>query len=123
MELFVKVVRKIIDSQNLSAVSSFVIADPAPVTNRELEAIIRKHMRQKGTTLPIPLTLMSAILRRSFHSKNARFDLATWGEILGVMGLDTVYEPCDTFHRLGIDPSEHFPEKALEPLIGEALRQ
>jgi hypothetical protein len=38
------------------------------------------------------------------------------------MGLDTVYEPSDTFQRLGIDPSQYSPERSLEPVIREGLR-
>jgi len=122
MNLFVEVVRRIINAGDLPLVSAFVIADPVPVTNRELDAMIRRNL-QKGTTLPVPLTLMSTLLRHSFHSRNPRFDLMTWGEILGVMSLDTVYEPSDTFRRLGIDPLQYAFEKTLGVLIRQALRQ
>jgi len=123
MNLFVEVVRRIIKAQNLPSVSAFLIADPVPVTNRELEAMIRRNLPQKGMILPVPLSLMSTLLRHSFHSANPRFDLLTWGEILGVMGLDTVYEPSDTFQRLGIDPSHYSPNKTIEPLIQQALQE
>lgn len=123
MNLFVEVVRRIILAKDLPSVSTFVIADPAPVSNRELELMIRRNLPQKATTLPVPLALMSTLLRNSFHSKNPRFDLATWGEILGVMSLDTAYEPSDTFERLGIDPSQYRSDRTLEPLIQQALLQ
>jgi nucleoside-diphosphate-sugar epimerase len=123
MNLFVEVVRRIIKAKDLPSVSAFVIADPVPVTNRELEAMIRRNLPLRSVSVPIPSTFMSTVLRHSFHSRNPRFDLLTWGEVLGVMGLDTVYEPSDTFRRLGIDPSQYSSDKTLEPLIQQALRQ
>jgi nucleoside-diphosphate-sugar epimerase len=122
INLLVEVVRRIIKADDLPSGSAFVIADPVPVTNRELEVMIRRNLPQKGRTLPVPLILMSTLLRHTFHSANPRFDLLTWGEVLGVMGLDTVYEPSDTFRRLGIDPSQYSPERSLEPVIQEGLR-
>jgi nucleoside-diphosphate-sugar epimerase len=123
MNLFIEVVRRIMHAKDLPPLSTFVIADPSPVSNRELEVMIRRNLVQKASTLPLPLALLSTLLRHSFHSKNPRFDLATWGEILGVMSLDTAYEPSDTFERLGIDPSQYGSDKTLEPLIQQALHQ
>jgi nucleoside-diphosphate-sugar epimerase len=123
MSLFVEVVRRIILAEDLPPVSTFVIADPVPVTNRELEAMIRRNLPREAATLPVPLALVSTLLRKTFHSKNPRFDLVTWGEILGVMSLDTAYEPSDTFERLGIDPSQYRFDRTLEPLIQQALLQ
>lgn len=121
MNLFVEVVRRIVNADDLPPLSTFVIADPVSVTNRELEVMIRRNLPKKGITLPVPLTFLGSLLRHSFHSTNPRLDLLTWGEILGVMSLDTVYEPSDTFKRLGINPSQYPPEKTLEPLIHQAL--
>lgn len=121
--LLLDVVSRIIDTEDLPPISTFLIADPVPVTNRELEAMIRGNLRKKSTTLPVPLTLLSTLLRHSFHARNPRFDLVTWGEVLGVMDLDTVYETSDTFRRLAIDPSQYSPDKTLEPLIQQALQQ
>jgi nucleoside-diphosphate-sugar epimerase len=123
MNLFIEVVRRIILARNLPPVSTFVIADPSPISNRELEVMIRRNLQKKATTLPLPLGFMSTLLRNSFHSKNPRFDMATWGEILGVMSLDTAYEPSDTFERLGIDPSQYRSDRMLEPLIQQELLQ
>lgn len=121
--LLLEVVSRIIDLSDLPPVSTFVIADPQPITNRELEAMIRQNVQTKGVTLPFPLTLPSAVLRHSFHTKDPHFDLATWGEVLGVMDLNTVYETSDTFRQLAIDPSQYTAEKTLEPLIRQALLQ
>lgn len=121
--LLLEVVRRIIELRDLPPVSAFVVADPAPITNRELEAMIRQHLQKRSVTLPVPLTLPSAVLRHSFHAKNPRFDLATLGEVLGVMDLDTVYETSDTFRRLAIDPSQYSVTKTLEPVIQQALLQ
>jgi nucleoside-diphosphate-sugar epimerase len=123
VNLFVEVVRRIIEAEDLPSGSTFVIADPVPVTNRELEAMIRRNLPQSGMTLPVPLTLIRALLRHTIHSKSPRFDLQTWGEVLGVMGLDTIYESSDTFRRLGIDPSQYSLEGSLESVIQEGLRK
>lgn len=123
IRLLLEVTSRIIDAGDLPPISSFVIADPVPVTNRELEAMIRRNLRKKTTTFPFPLSLPSILLRHSFHAQNPRFDLMTWGEVLGVMDLDTVYETSETFQRLAIDPSKYSPDKTLEPLIRQALEQ
>lgn len=121
--LLLEVVSRIINLRDLPPVSAFVIADPVPITNRELEAMIRRNLQRKSVTLPFPLTLPSSVLRHSFHAKNPLFDLTTWGEVLGVMNLDTVYETSDTFRRLAIDPSQYSSDKTLGPLIRQALLQ
>ncbi len=61
-------------------------------------------------------------MRHSFHSKNPKIDLVTWGEILGVMNLDTVYDPTKTFELLGIDPSLYSRDNTLDRLIKEAFQ-
>jgi hypothetical protein len=123
IRLLLEVASRIIDAGGLPPVSTFVIADPVPATNRELEAMIRRNLQKRTTILPFPLSLPSILLRHSFHARNPHFDLMTWGEVLGVMDLDTVYETSDTFQRLAIDPSKYSPDKTLEPLIRQALEQ
>ena len=65
---------------------------------------------------------MSRLFRLSFRSKNPKLDLPTWGEILGVLNLDTVYDPFETFRLLEIDPAEYSLERTLLPMIQEALQ-
>jgi len=74
-------------------------------------------------TLPMPVGWMSTLLQHSFHSRNPKLDFRTWGEIFGVLNLDTAYDPSGTFRLLGIDPSQFSLEKTLEPLIKEAFQQ
>jgi nucleoside-diphosphate-sugar epimerase len=119
--LFVEVVRRVIQQKELRHLSCLVVADPYTVTNRELETLIRRHVSKKSVTLPLPVALVSTPLRWSFHSRTPKLDLRTWGEILGVLNLDTVYDPFDTFRLLGIDPSEYSLDKTLQPLIEEAF--
>src|SRR5208282_1963818 len=118
--LLVEVVRRVIQKKDLPQLSSLVVADPYTVTNRELEMMIRRHLTNKGVTLPVPVALMSMPLRLSFHSKNPKLDFPTWGQILGVLNLDSVYDPFETFRLLGIDPAEYSLDKTLLPLIREA---
>ena len=74
------------------------------------------------TPLPVPAPWLSTLLRHACHATNPRLDLATWGEIFGVLHLDTVYDPCETFRLLAIDPAQYSREKTLQPLIQRALQ-
>jgi nucleoside-diphosphate-sugar epimerase len=123
MNLLVEVVRRVIGQNHLPHLSCLVVADPYTVTNRELETMIRRHLRQTSVTLPIPVGWISAALRHFFHSRNPKWDLRTQGEIFGVLNLDTVYDPFETFLLLGIEPSQYSLEKTLQPLIEEAFQQ
>jgi nucleoside-diphosphate-sugar epimerase len=120
IDLLVEVVRHVIQ-EDPPELTSLVVADPFTVTNRELETMIRRHAPKKSATLPLPVPLVSTLLRLSLHSRSPRLDLRTWGEIFGVLNLDTVYDPFETFRLLGIDPSEYSLGKTLQPLIEEAL--
>jgi len=122
MRVLIEVVRRVIHHQNLPDMSCLVVANPYTVTSRELEAMIRRHLTKKSLTLPIPVPLVSRLFRLSFHSRIPKLDLPTWGEILGVLNLDTVYDPFETFRLLEIDPAEYSLEKTLLPLIQEALQ-
>jgi hypothetical protein len=65
---------------------------------------------------------MSTLLQHSFSSTNPRLDLKTWGDIFGVLHLDTVYDPAETFGLLGIDPLQYSIERTLKPFIQQALQ-
>ncbi len=124
LNLLKDVTRRVVEQyDHLPDLSSLVVADPYTVTSRELEEMIRRHLRQKAVTMPIPAPLMSALLRHSFHSRNPKLDLRTWGDIFGVFHLDTVYDPSETFRVLGIDPSQYLLERTLLPLIQRALQE
>lgn len=122
LNILVDVVRRILERDDLTNLSHLVVADPYTVTSRELEGMIARYLRQKSRTLPVPAPLMSALLRHTFHCKNPKYDLRTWGDIFGVFHLDTVYDPFETFRILGIDPSQYALDRTLEPLIRQALR-
>jgi nucleoside-diphosphate-sugar epimerase len=122
LNLLVEVARRAIEQgDDLPHLSCLVAADPYTVTNRELEAMILQYLPRKSRSFPVPLPLMSTLLRHSFHSRNPRLDLRTWGEIFGVLHLDTAYDPFETYHLLGIDPSRYSLDKTLKPLIQQAL--
>jgi nucleoside-diphosphate-sugar epimerase len=123
MDLLAAVVSRIAEHDGLPHLSCFIVADPYTVTNRELDMMIRENLGTKSMTLPLPVGWVSAVLQHSFHSKNPRLDWKTWGEIFGVLNLDTAYDPFETFRVLGIDPSQYSLEKTLRPLIRESLRQ
>lgn len=124
MNLLVEVASRVVErSDRLPDQSSFVVADPYTVTNRELDDIVRKHVPRKGMTLPIPVSLFSSLLGCTFHSINPKLDLRTWGEIFGVLALDTAYDPSDTFRDLDIDPAQYSLDRTLLPLIQRTLQQ
>jgi nucleoside-diphosphate-sugar epimerase len=120
--LLVDVVRRILAMSHLRHLSRLVVADPYTVTNRQLEMMLRQYLPRKGTTLRIPVPLISTLLRYSFHSRNPRLDMRTWGEIFGVLNLDTAYDPSETFGLLGLDPAQYSLEKTLQPSIREGLQ-
>jgi hypothetical protein len=122
MDLLAEVARRAIAHRDLPDRSALVVADPYTVTNTELEALTRAGRPSAGLTLPLPLPLMSRLLRSTFHSTIPRFDLRTHGEILGVLHMDTVYDPSETMRLLGIDPADYAREKTLHPIVAEALR-
>jgi nucleoside-diphosphate-sugar epimerase len=122
MNLLADVARRIINRrESVPNLSTWVVADPYTVTNRELEAMIRSALQKKYYPLPLPVHWISALLRYTFHSRNPKLDLKTWGEIFGVLAMDTVYDPEETFRLLEIDRSQYTVEKTLQPLICEAL--
>jgi nucleoside-diphosphate-sugar epimerase len=122
MSLLVEVTRRVIERNHLLHLSCLVVADPYTVTSRELEAMIVHYSPNRALPLPIPVSWMSTLLRHSFHSKIPKLDLATWGEIFGVLHLDTAYDPFDTFRLLEIDPGQYSLEKTLQPLIQQAFQ-
>ena len=121
INLLAEVARRVINNDNLPQSTTLVVADPYTITNREMETIIRRHLRRKTVVIPLPLPWMSSIFRHSIRSTNPRFDLVTQGEILGFMNLDSVYDPSETCSLLGIDPSHYSFERTLEPVIREGL--
>ncbi len=122
LEILVEVVRRAIAGDGLPNLSSLVVADPYTVTSRELEEMIVRHLQRPARTVPIPSSLMSALLRVSFHSTNAKYDLKTWGDIFGVFHLDTEYDPSETFRLLGMDPSQYSLDRTLQPFIQQAMQ-
>ena len=122
MDLVADVARRVIQRDDLPNLSHLVVADPYTVTNRELEAMIRRALRKRSIHLPLPAHWMSTLLRYTFHSRNPKVDLKTIGEILGVMACDTVYDPSETFRLVGIDPSQYSMEKTLQPLMAKLLK-
>lgn len=122
MDLLVEVARRVIEQDALPQASHLVVADPYTVTSRQLEEIIRRYLPQKAMTLPLPTPWISRPLQMTFHSRNPKFDLRTWGEIFELMHFDTEYYPWTTYELLGIDPAKYALEKTLEPLIRQALK-
>jgi nucleoside-diphosphate-sugar epimerase len=124
MNLLADVARRIIlHRKSVPNLSTWVVADPYTITNRELEATIRSALRKKYVPLPLPVHWISALLKHTFHSRHPKLDLKTWGEIFGVLAMDTVYDPEETFRLFGIDPPEYTIEKTLQSLIREDLNK
>jgi len=123
LSLLMEVARRVVEqSHKLARLNRLVVADPYTVTSQELEELIRGHLTQKARTVPVPSTLMSTLLRRSFPSSNPKLDFRTWGDIFGVFHLDTVYDPSETFGLLGIDPSQYAMERTLLPFMQQSFQ-
>jgi nucleoside-diphosphate-sugar epimerase len=117
-----EVARRVIEQRDrLADLSRFIVADPITVTNRELEGLVHRYLRKKSISVPVALGLVSGLLTHTFHSSRPKFDLKTWGEIVGVLNMDSAYDPSDTYRILGIDPADYGVDKMLEPLIQQAL--
>ncbi len=123
VNLFAEAVHHVIYNGGLPQSTTLVVADPYTVTNRELEEMIRRHLRRRTVTLPLPLSMMSTFLRHSIRARNPMFDWVTRGEIFGLMNLDSVYDPFETFNMLGMDTSRYSLERSLEPVIQKGLQE
>src|SRR5262249_5799935 len=64
INLLVEATRRAIERSHLLHLSSLVVADPYTVTSRELEAMIARFSPKRPMAWPIPVTWMSALLRR-----------------------------------------------------------
>ncbi len=122
MDLLAEVARRAIARGDLPNATCLVVADPYTVTNSDLEDLTRPAARRPAVPVPLPLPWMSALLRLSPRSRHPRFDLRTQGEIFGVLHMDTVYDPSETFRLLDIDPAGYGIERTLRPVVAEALR-
>ncbi len=122
LDLLADVVCRVIRHEGLPNLSTFVVADPYTVTNRELETTIRVYQKRKGIPVPLPTHWLGALLRCIFHSANPRLDFRTMGQILGVLASDIVYDPSETYELLEIDPECYTIEKTLLPAIVESLK-
>ena len=93
-----------------------VLADPFFLTNADLaEAVQSVHGAR--VTLPFPAALAGSILRLFPRSTSPRLDLRTWGEILGILALDTVYDPAETYRLLAIEPARFARARTWERLV------
>jgi nucleoside-diphosphate-sugar epimerase len=122
LDLLAEVVRRVIARPELPHLTALVVADPYTVTNRELERLTRPARRRRTVPVPLPLPALGALLRRSPRARRPALDLRTRGEILGVLHMDTVYDPTETFALLGIEPGSWSLERTLGPVLAEALR-
>lgn len=123
MDLVVEAARRIIAQKGrLMHLTALIIADPYTVTNRELEEIIARYAPRQKVRVPVSLPLVTGILQHSIRSRHAKLDLHTWGDIFGVLNLDTVYDPSETFSILGIDPANYPLESTLLPVIKKLIQ-
>jgi nucleoside-diphosphate-sugar epimerase len=91
------------------------VADPFAVTNAEISALLTERFGA-AWRVPFPAGAAGSVLRRLPRSSSPRFDLATWGEILSILALDTVYDADDAFRVLGLDPDLFSRERTWEKL-------
>jgi nucleoside-diphosphate-sugar epimerase len=123
LDILVEVARRVIAANDrIPNFSRLVVADPFTVTSQELDGLIEHYLTRPPRPIPIPAPILSALLTRTFHSRNAKLDLKTWGDIFGVFQLDTTYDPFETFRLLGMDPARYARAMTLEPFVERALR-
>lgn len=120
LSILVEVARRLVARDDIPSASHLVVADPFVVTSRQMEEMIRRFYQGPARTIPIPSSVMSALLRFSFHSTNPTLDLRTWGDIFGVFHLDTEYDPSETFRLLQMDPSLYAIDRTLIPFMQQA---
>lgn len=121
LSLLVEVARRVIARDDIPNHTALLVADPYTVTSRGIEELIRQYC-QSAWGVPMPSLVMSTLLRHTFNSSQPGLDLKTWGDIFGVLHLDTVYDASDTLRLLGIDPGNYSLERLLKPFIREAMR-
>lgn len=121
MKLLAEVICRVAEQERRLAGRRFIVADPYVISNEELFGLVKRYQRVRRMTVPLPVHWLSGALRHSFHSSNPRLDFKTWGEIFGVLNLDTEYDASETFSALGIDRAAYTREKTLEPFIRETL--
>jgi nucleoside-diphosphate-sugar epimerase len=93
-----------------------VLADPFFLTNADLAGAVRStHVAR--ITIPFPAALAGSLVRLFPRSASPRLDLRTWGEILGILALDTVYDPAETYRLLAIDPARFTRARTWERLV------
>ena len=91
------------------------VADPFFVTSGEIVGVVRE-IHGPAVSLPFPAGVAGAVLRRFPRSSSPRLDLRTWGEILCILALDTVYDTAETYRLLGIDVSRFSRPRTWERL-------
>lgn len=114
LPLLVETVR-VLARQGESVETPLTVADPFVVTSAEIAAI-NLELHRPRFSLPFPAGAAGAFLRRLPRSSSPRLDLRTWGEILCILALDTVYDPSETYRLLGIDASRFSRARTWERL-------
>lgn len=115
LPLLVEVVR-VVATRGEGIDPPLVVADPFVVTSAEIVATVRA-VHRPHLTMPFPAGPFGSVLRLLPRSSTPRLDLRTWGEILGILALDTVYDPAETFRLLAIDPSRFSRERTWDRLV------
>jgi nucleoside-diphosphate-sugar epimerase len=114
LPLLVETVRAIVRRSEGTA-QPLVLADPFVVTSGEIAGIARERHAVR-LSLPLPAGLVGSLLRRFPRSRSPRLDFRTWGEILCILALDTVYDTAETYRLLGIEASRFSRERTWERL-------
>jgi nucleoside-diphosphate-sugar epimerase len=113
--LLVEVVSRLVRKEE-GRNAPLVVADPFVLTSEEITEAIRA-VRRPRISVPFPAGAAGAALRLLPRARASRLDLRTWGEILGILALDTVYDPSGTFRDLSIDPSVFSRERTWDLLV------
>ena len=99
--LLTAVFDRILQDFPLASAQPFVtVADPFTLTNQEICRDIREAFPKRNSPLPLPARTLGNLLRLLPRVKHPRLDLKTWGEILAIWALDSVYDTSFLWQKL-----------------------
>lgn len=113
--LLLEAVRSIVRT-GATGVDPLALADPFVLTSDDLAATLAS-IHPPRVAIPFPAALAGSVLRRFPRARSPRLDLRTWGEILSILAIDTVYDTSGTYRLLGIDPARFSRSRTWERLV------
>lgn len=109
---------RILQDFPLASAQPFVtVADPFTLTNQEICRDISEAFPHLKSPLPLPALFLGNLLRLLPRLKHPRLDLKTWGEILAIWALDSVYDTSFLWQTLMPDAAPFQKDKRWKETI------